>query len=158
VLDVLGLIVVLLGATLLFGVPVLLLIGFTAVVSPPVAVLGSGLLLAGVLFAALHLFFSIPAIFVSGAGPLAAIQRSVGVVRKHLWPSLALILLTWLILAGMGRVWDVLATQVQSPLGVIVGILGNAYIASGLIAAGMVFYTQRTETSPALGASSASSS
>jgi len=28
---------------------------------------------------------------------------------------------------------------------VAVGILGNAYIASGLIAAGMVFYTQRTE-------------
>jgi hypothetical protein len=148
VLDVLGLVAVLFGALLLFGVPVLLLIGFTAVVSPPVAVLGTLMLIAGVLFAGLHLFFSIPAIFISKAGPLAAIQRSVGLVRKHLWASLALILLTWLILAGMDRVWDLLATQLQSPFGAVLGILGNAYVASGLIAAGMVFYTQRTESSP----------
>jgi hypothetical protein len=147
VLDVLGLVAVVFGASVLFGVPVLLLIGFTAVVSPPVAVLGSMLLLAGLLFASVHLFFSIPAIFVSGAGPLVAIQRSVGMVRRHLWPSVALILLTWLILAGMDRVWDLLASQLQSPYGVVLGILGNAYVASGLIAAGMVFYIQRSEQS-----------
>jgi hypothetical protein len=157
VVDVLGLVVVVLAATLLFCVPVLLLIGFTAVVSPPVAVLGSVLLLAGVLFAGIHLFFSIPAIFVSGAGPLGAIQRSVGLVRKQLWPSVALILLTWLILAGMSRVWDVLANQLQSPYGVFLGILGNAYIASGLIAAGMVFYTQRSESGAGSGAAPPSS-
>ncbi len=54
-------------------------------------------------------------------------------------------MLTWLILAGMSRVWDLLASNVQSPYGVVLGILGNAYVASGLIAAGMVFYTQRSE-------------
>ena len=85
------------------------------------------------------------AIFVSRAGPLAAIQRSVVLVRRHLWPSVALILLTWLILAGMGRVWDVVASSLQSPYGVALGIVGNAYIASGLIAAGMIFYVQRSE-------------
>jgi hypothetical protein len=152
IVDVLGLVGVLLGTLLLFGLPVLLLIGFTAVVSPPVAVLGGVLMLAGLLFASVHLFFSVPAIFVSNAGPLVAIQRSVGMVRRHLWPSIALILLTWLILAGMDRVWDVLASQLQSPFGVILGILGNAYVASGLIAAGMVFYTQRSESVPASGA------
>ena len=45
----------------------------------------------------------------------------------------------------MGRVWDLLANNLQSPYGVVLGILGNAYVASGLIAAGMVFYTQRSE-------------
>src|SRR5262249_30188073 len=104
------------------------------------------------LFATVHLFFSVAAIFVSNAGPLLAIQRSVGLVRRHLWPSVALIVLTWLILAGMGRVWDVLASSLQSPYGVVLGILGNAYVASGLIAAGMVFYTQRSEPSSASGA------
>ena len=68
-------------------------------------------------------------------------------VRRHLRPSVALILLTWLILAGMAQVWDVLDNTLQSPFGVALGILGNAYIASGLIAAGMIFYTQRTEPS-----------
>jgi hypothetical protein len=147
VVDVLGLVVVLFGALLLLGLPAVLLIGFTALVSPPVAVLGSVLLLAGLLFATVHLFFSLPAIFVSQTGPLGAIQRSVGLVRRHLWPSVALIVLTWLILAGMSRVWDLLASNLQSPYGVVLGILGNAYIASGLIAAAMVFYIQRSEQS-----------
>ena len=110
------------------------------------------------LFAGLHLFFSVAAIFVSGAGPLAAIQRSVGVVRKHPWASLALVLLTWLILAGMDRVWDALAFQLPFPAGAVVGILGNAYIASGLIAAGMVFYTQRSDSPSPSSALSPSSS
>jgi hypothetical protein len=152
VVDVIGLVAVLLGVSVLLGLPVLLLIGFTALVSPPVAVLASLLLTAGLLFAMVHLFFSVAAIFVSGAGPLMAIQRSVGVVRRHLWPSVALILLTWLILAGMGRVWDVLASTVPSPYGVLLGILGNAYVASGLIAAGMVFYIQRSDPVSASGA------
>ena len=64
--------------------------------------------------------------------------------------------LTWLILAGMGRVWDLLASDLQSPYGVVLGILGNAYVASGLIAAGMVFYTQRSEPVSASGAVTAS--
>jgi len=149
VVDVLGLVGVVFGTAILLGLPVLLLIGFTALVSPPVAVLGSLLVAGGVLFASVHLFFAIDAIFVSKAGPLAAIQRSVVLVRQHLRPSVALILLTWLILAGMARVWDVLASSLQSPYGVVLGILGNAYIASGLIAAGMIFYIQHTESTPA---------
>jgi hypothetical protein len=145
VLDVLGLVGLLAVGALLLGLPVVLMIGFTAIVSPPVAVLGSLLLAAGVLFATVHLFFAVDAIFISGAGPLSAIQRSVVLVRQHLWPSVALILLTWLILAGMDRVWEFLATDLQSPIGVVLGILGNAYVASGLIAAGMIFYIQRSE-------------
>ena len=110
--------------------------------------LGSVLLGVAVLFASVHLFFAIDAIFVSRAGPLAAIQRSVVLVRQHLRPSIALIVLTWLILAGMARVWDVLASSLQSPYGVVLGIFGNAYIASGLIAAGMIFYIQHSESKP----------
>lgn len=148
-LDVLGLVGVLLAAALLFAVPILLVIDFSLYVSPPVALMGALLLAAGVIFAGVHLFFSIPAIFVSEAGPMLAIQQSITVVRKHLLPSLALILLTLLILAGMSQVWQLLANQLQTPFGVILGILGNAYIASGLIAAGMVFYAQRIESLPA---------
>jgi hypothetical protein len=144
VLGVLGLVGVVLGIGLLLGLPVLLLIGFTALVSPPVAFLGAVLFGAALLFASVHLFFAIDAIFISNAGPLGAVQRSVGLVRGHLRSSVALILLTWLILAGMARVWDILGSNLQSPYGVALGILGNAYIASGLIAAGMIFYTQRT--------------
>jgi hypothetical protein len=145
VVDVLGLVAVLSSTAVLLGLPVLLLLVFTALVSLPVAELGGVLVLAALVFASVHLAFAVDAIFVSNAGPLAAIQRSVGLVRRHLWPSVAFMVLTWLILAGMNRVWDALASNLQSPYGVPLGILGNAYIASGLIAAGMIFYTQRTE-------------
>jgi hypothetical protein len=52
----------------------------------------------------------------------------------------------------MAQVWSVLASNLQSPYGIALSILGNAYIASGLIAAGMIFYTQRTEPDAASGA------
>jgi hypothetical protein len=143
---------VLVGGALLLAVPVVLLIGFSALVSPPVALLGTLLLAAGVVFAVVHLFFAVDAIFVSHAGPLAAIQRSVVVVRRHLWPSVALIFLTWLILAGMDRVWDAVMSTLQTPFGVALGILGNAYVGSGLIAASMIFYRQRCEPGLAPGA------
>jgi hypothetical protein len=153
VARVLGLLGAVAGIAVLLGLPVILLVQFTGLVAPAVGIAGSLMLLAAVLFASVHLFFAIDAIFVSNVGPLAAIQRSVGVVRRNLWPSVALILLTWLILAGMTRVWDVLATSLQSPYGTVASILGNAYIASGLILAAMIFYTERAEVEP--GATSA---
>jgi hypothetical protein len=158
VLHVLGLLAALLGVGLLLGVPVLLLVAFTAFVAPVVATLGVLLVLGALLFVTLHLSFAVDAIFVSQVGPLHAIQRSVGVVRRHLWPSVALMLLTWLILAGMAQVWSVLASNLQSPYGVALSILGNAYIASGLIAAGMIFYVERAEAVPQPGPVSALSS
>jgi hypothetical protein len=142
-LRVIGLVAALVGAAALVGLPLLLLVAFTALVSPPVAVLGGVLILGAVLFAVVHLFFAVDAIVVSNVGPLLAIQRSVGLVRRHLGPSTGLILLSWLILSGMQRVWDGLASSLQAPYGIALGILGNAYIASGLIAASMIFYVQR---------------
>jgi len=71
----------------------------------------------------------------------------VSLVRRHSRPSVALIVLTWLILAG----WRGVGHSGQQPaitLRHCPGHLGNAYIASGLIAAGMVFYIQRTESGP----------
>ncbi|HYW90077.1 MAG TPA: hypothetical protein VFB50_20050 [Chloroflexota bacterium] len=152
---VLGLLCALIGVGLLLGLPVLLLVAFTWFVARAVATFA--LLLVGValLVIALYLFFALDAIFVSDVGPLSAIQRSVGVVRRHLLASIALVLLTWLILAGMDRVWDLLAGNLQPPFGIALSILGNAYIASGLIAASMIFYTERTESPPSAATASA---
>jgi MFS family permease len=144
-LRVVGLLAATLGVGLLLGLPVLVLIGFTVLVARGLALLGIVLVLAALLLVEIHLFFAVDAIFVSDVGPLAAVQRSVGLVRRHLWPTLGLIFLTWLILAGMGRAFELLATALRPPFGVALAILGNAYIASGLIAAGMIFYSERVE-------------
>jgi hypothetical protein len=144
-LRVAGLVATLLGVGLLLGLPVLALVAFTALVAPELAVVGGVFILGALLFAEIHLFFAVDAICVSNVGPLAAVQRSVSIVRQSPWQTVGLILLTWLILAGMSRVWELLPSLLQAPLGVVLGILGNAYIASGLIAAGMIFYTERAE-------------
>ena len=145
VLRVVSLLLVLLGALALLGLPVLLLLAAAAVVAPPVAVMGLVAAAVAALFVEVHLFFAVDAIFVSGVGPLAAIQRSVGVVRRWLGPTLGFILLSWLILVGMDRVWETLASQIVEPYGVLLSVLGNAYIASGLVAASMIFYKERAD-------------
>jgi hypothetical protein len=148
IVRVLGLLGTLLAVGVLLGVPVLLLVASTALVAPIVATVGLLLIVAAVLFAVVHLFFAVDAIFVSNVGPLGAIQRSVSVVRRHLHATVGLVLLTWLILAGMAQVWTVLASNLQPPYGIALSILGNAYIASGLIAAGMIFYFERADAQP----------
>jgi hypothetical protein len=149
VVHVLGLLTLLVGFGLLLGLPVLAVLGFAALVAPPiVAAFGLALAFAALAAAGVYLFFAIDAIFVSGVGPLVAVQRSVAVVRRHPWPTLGLVLLTWLIMAGMDRVWELLAANLQPPFGVALSILGNAYIASGLLAASMIFYQERTDSGP----------
>jgi hypothetical protein len=145
VLRVLGLIGLVLALVLVLGIPALLTLAAAATVAPAVAILGIVLLSIGTLFAEVHLFFAVDAIFVSDVGPLAAIQRSVGVVRRHLWATVGLVSLSWLILAGMEQVWAYLAQSVTTPFGVALGMLGNAYIGSGLLAASMVFYKERAD-------------
>ena len=145
VLRVVSLLLVLLGALALLGLPILLLVAAAAVIAPPVAVMGFAAAVVAALFVEVHLFFAVDAIFVSGVGPLAAIQRSVAVVRRWLGSTLSLILLSWLILLGMDRVWELLASQLVEPYGVLLSVLGNAYIASGLVAASMIFYKERVD-------------
>jgi hypothetical protein len=96
------------------------------------------------LAAQLYLFFAPDAIFVSRVGPIQAIRRSVAVVHSGVWSALTLAILITVILIGMSQVWIALAGQAS--WGLALGIVGNAYIASGLVAASMLFYRERMET------------
>ena len=96
------------------------------------------------LAAQLYLFFAPDAIFVSRVGPIQAIRRSAAVVRAGLWSALTLAILVTVIMVGMGQLWVMLASHAS--WGLALGIVGNAYIASGLAAATMLFYRERMET------------
>ncbi|MHB8993580.1 MAG: hypothetical protein ACYC66_18315, partial [Chloroflexota bacterium] len=67
-------------------------------------------------------------------------RNSIAVVKSNLGPTLGLVVLVWLIMLGMPIVWDAMA---QNPAGVVAGILGNAYISTGLAVASMSFYRDR---------------
>ena len=94
------------------------------------------------LWVLLYLSFAIPAIFVSGAGARQAIAHSVAVFRFNFRSAMGLVLMVYLIQSGLSVVWDQLS---GSDWGIVVDIAANAFIASGLIAAVMLFYRDRVQ-------------
>lgn len=97
-----------------------------------------------VLPAYLYLFFAGDAIFVSRVGPIQAIRRSAAVVHTGLWSALTLVVLVTVTMVVTSQIWVLLAGLAS--WGPALGIVGNAYIASGLAAATMLFYRERMET------------
>jgi hypothetical protein len=140
---VLLLVIVLFGA----GVAVMIPLAFVAAVASLAAAAATALMTAVmatlVLVAQLYVFFAPDAIFMSRVGPVRAIRQSAAVVQASIWSALALAMLITVILIGLGQIWMLLATQAS--WGLALGIVGNAYIASGLVAASMLFYRERME-------------
>lgn len=127
-------------AALVVGAPLagLAVIGMSLV--PGAASIMASFVFVLVIWAEFYLFFVVQAVVISGAGPLRAIRNSFLVVRHNLGSSLGLIVLTWIISMGMPVVWDAMT---DNPITAVLAILGNAYVATGLLAAGMLFYRER---------------
>ena len=87
------------------------------------------------------LYFVLAAIVSDGVGLWQAMWRSFNVVSRNFWSTLGLVLLLTLILWGFGLIWQRLASV--SPLAVLVVILGNAVLITGLTAARLIFYRDR---------------
>lgn len=96
------------------------------------------------LVAQLYLYFTSDAILISRAGPIQAIRHSIAVVQTGVWSTLLLAILITASLIGMALLWSALAAQAS--WGLALAIVGNAYIASGLVAAKMLFFQERIET------------
>lgn len=92
------------------------------------------------LFLVIYLFFLTAAVVVGERGPLEAIRSSFRTVQGSFWSSIALIALTFLIGQGMLVIWARLA---EASWGVLLAVVGNAFVASGLTAASMYFYRSR---------------
>jgi len=107
-----------------------------------------GLVLAMVgtlaMIAQLYLYFASDAILIGRVGPLQAIKDSVAVVHSGVWSTLLLAILVTAALISMALLWSALASLAS--WGLALGIVGNAYIASGLVAAKMHFFQERIET------------
>jgi hypothetical protein len=75
-----------------------------------------------------------------GVNPLRAILLSITLVRRFFPGTLALLALSALIMVGLNVLWQSLVGNLP---GLLLAMVGNAYIGSGLIAARMVFYQDR---------------
>lgn len=86
------------------------------------------------------LFFAQYAIVVSDVGPLRAIYLSYNVVRRNIWGAAGFIVVYFVISNGVPVALNLLTS---SPVGVVLAMGGNAFIATGVIAAAMLFYRDR---------------
>ena len=132
---------VLLFLLLGFLVPIaVLLIGVVGLWSAGLASLLGGLSLGVALWLMLYLFFVKSAIFVGDVNTLWAIRHSFSVVQRNLWSTLGLFLIINIVLWGTPIAWGLIAGH---PVGMVAAITGNAYIATGLAAATMIYYRDR---------------
>lgn len=143
-LSVIGLVALMIGLVLLIGVPGGIVLGLTFLIS---AGFGSGLMAVfaamlqiGLMLALVYFFFLTDAIVVSEVGPIRAALNSVKVVARNFWSAIGLIVLIFVITAGTQVIWNYLSDETW---GIVAAIIGNAYIASGLAAASMMFYKTR---------------
>lgn len=88
----------------------------------------------------LYLSFVPQAITMAEESPLRALWLSFSIVRNNFWATIGLILLTNVIGSGLALLWH---GVMNTPSGVMIAILGNAYVGSGLTAALFIFYRDR---------------
>lgn len=139
-LRVILLLLIFAGGAVLLGFPLAMGLALVSLLSESLATILSTLLLALLLWVGFYLFFVIDAIVISDVGPLSAIRNSINVVRRNFWSSLGLIILINVIGMGLSFIWRALGAK---PWGLALGIVGNAYIGSGLAAASLIFYRDR---------------
>jgi hypothetical protein len=131
---------IVLGVGIVVALPLLIVMLAIAQVAPVVvSFIAMGLFIVG--FWVYTFFgFVVETMLIGDIGPLRAMVLSVRMVRHSLANALGLVLLTLVIIYGMGVVWSMLATTWW---GVVLAVVGNAYIGSGLVAARMIFCQDR---------------
>ena len=118
----------------------LLLAGTAATIVPLLGFLAWMLGVGIASYVALHLLFVVHGILLGERGLLPAIWESIVLIHTQFSSVVGLVVLVMMIYAGLGFVWSL--PSGESWL-LLVGILGNACIATGLVTATFVFYQER---------------
>jgi hypothetical protein len=100
-------------------------------------VLGASLVIAALF---LLLWFAPDAILVSEVGPIRAARYSLQVVRTSFWQTIGLVGASMLITLGLSEIWLRMADNAP---GLVIGVLLNAFVSTGLTLASMLFYVSR---------------
>lgn len=98
------------------------------------------LMLIPIAWGFVHFHFSVHALFVDRIGPFDALRSSYLVVRANFWQSIQFIAVTMLITTG---VMYALRQMSTSAGGVVAAVVINAFVATGIVVAAMLFYRDR---------------
>lgn len=139
-LRVVTLVGIVLGGVLVLGIPVIIaaqvltLIGINLI-----AVLSLVLFVAGSI-GALYTFFLLDAMFIYRVGPIRAAKMSYAVARLNFPQSWRFAAASLLIATGLLHVWGVI---VENPPGIVIALIVNAILGTGLSIASMMFFHDR---------------
>jgi hypothetical protein len=136
----LGLYALVLGTVVLVASPILVGAALFLVAGLNIMPLVGAALVIPATAAAIYLMFTQEAIVLSEVGPLRAAYLSFNVVRRNFWPALGLLGSVLLISEGLSVLWR---SQIETPFGLLIGVLGNAFVGAGLALAAMRFYDDR---------------
>lgn len=139
-LAILGAVGIILGVMLALGLPLLFFAYLLIFLNPTIGLLALELLFVVGFWINIYIGFYREAIVIHDQGPLRAIYTSFNVVRRNFWGTLGFLALSLIISLGSGVIWFRL---VGSTAGLIVAMIGSAYIGSGLLAARMAFFRER---------------
>lgn len=123
------------------GFPLLIFVGIVGLLSQTLAIGIVLLAWMGVFLIAGCLAYAPSALYLDGVGPARASLASVRIVSRFPGRSLGLIAVVWMLLTGWELVWSKVA---GFPYGGVLAIAGQAYLSSGLIAAMMVYFRERS--------------
>jgi hypothetical protein len=140
VLRIGGYALLLLGAAMAAGIPFFIVLSLVMLLTPVGATV---MLIIGyviVFMVMVYTYFAAAAVVIDGAGPVQALLQSARLVRQHFLATLGLLLVGEVIITGLNIVWGWLA---GNPFGLLLAMLGSAYVGSGLVAARLVFYRDR---------------
>lgn len=118
----------------------LLLMGTAVALAPLLGLLVWALSVGLGSYIVLHLLFVVPGVLVGGRGLLRATWESVVLMQTQLPSVVGLVVLVLIIYEGLGFVWSLPSSDSWS---LLIGVLGNGCIATGLTAATFVFYQER---------------
>ena len=122
------------------GVPLLMILLVIAAFSPGLASLFGTIVLGLFVWLSFYSVFFLAALAVNNVSILRALWNSFNVVTRNFWPTLGLFLLVNLIGGGLTILWQQLSTGSWLTL---VGMIGNAYVGTGLVTASIFFYQDR---------------
>jgi hypothetical protein len=124
-----------------------LVVGMFMTIAPPIGFLVWSMSIGLGGYMALHLLFVVPGVLLGDRGLFRATVESFMLIQMRLPSVMGLILLVVVIYEGLGFVWSLPAGDSWA---LLVGIIGNGCIATGLTAAAFVFYQDQIEQLPKL--------
>ena len=122
------------------ALPFSIILSIAALLSQSIASLLMGLFWAILFWVGLYFFFVPKAILLSEAGIWESLWLSFQLVRLNFWSTIGLVIITYVIGAGLSLIFESLA---GSPWLDLVSIIGNAFIGTGLATAAFIFYRDR---------------